>query len=43
MVNWITEKSPKEDSVLTRAFRSRISGTEKLAFSTPAPGALWRM
>ena len=30
-------------SVLTRARRSRISGTEKFAFSTPMPGALWRM
>ena len=27
----------------TLARRSWISGTEKLGFSTPMPGALWRM
>ena len=43
MVNSIVEKSPNAFSVLTRARRSWISGTEKTAFSTPMPGALWRM
>ena len=31
----IVEKSPKDVSVLMRPCRSRISGTEKFAFSTP--------
>ena len=43
MVNSIVEKSPNAFSVLIRARRSWISGTEKTAFSTPMPGALWRM
>ena len=43
MVNSIVEKSPNAFSVLMRARRSWISGTEKTALSTPRPGALWRM
>ena len=38
IVNSIVEKSPKAFSVLTRARRSWISGTEKTAFSTPDAG-----
>ena len=33
----MVEKSPNALSVFTRACRSRSSGTEKLAFSTPMP------
>ena len=43
IVNSMVEKSPNALSVLTRACRSRSSGTEKFAFSRPMPFALWRM
>jgi hypothetical protein len=39
----MTEKSPNAVNVLTRERRSRISGTEKFAFSAPIPRALCRM
>ena len=29
--------------VVARDLRSSISGTEKVMFSAPIPGALWRM
>ena len=37
------ENSPKADSVFTRPRRSRISGTENLAFSVLMPRALCEM
>ena len=40
IVKPMVEKSPKADSVFTRARRSRISGTENAEFSTSRPGAL---
>jgi hypothetical protein len=43
IVNSRVEKSPKAPSVRMRDWRSRISGTEKAAFSVPMPRALWRM
>ena len=43
MVKPMVEKSPNALSVLTLDFRSWISGTEKSAFSSLMPGALWRM
>jgi len=43
MVNPMVEKSPNELIDLTRARRSWISGTEKLALSAPMPRALWWM
>ncbi len=43
MENPIVEKSPNALSVLTRASKSRISGTENVALSTPIPGALCRI
>ncbi len=43
IVNSTVEKSPSAPRVRTRDCRSRISGTEKFAFSEPMPRALWRM
>ena len=43
IVNSTVEKSPKAFRVVMRDCRSRISGTEKLAFSAPMPRALCRM
>ena len=43
IVKSIVEKSPNAVSVLTRACRSRSSGIENFALSTPMPRALWRM
>ena len=43
IVNSIVEKSPNAVKLRTRAWRSRSSGTEKLALSRPRPGALCRM
>ena len=37
------EKSPNAPIVLTRDFRSLISGIEKVRFSVPTPRAVWRM
>ena len=39
----MVEKSPKAVSVLTRARRSSISGTENVVFAASMPGALCRM
>ena len=43
MVNSTVEKSPNELTVETRDLKSSISGTEKVVFSAPRPGALCRM
>src|SRR5439155_23854462 len=43
MVKAMVEKSPNALSVLTRARRSWISGTENGTLSAPMPRALWRM
>ena len=37
------EKSPNAAIVVTRDLRSLISGTEKVRFSVPMPGAVWRI
>ena len=43
IVKSTVEKSPNALIVVTRDLRSSISGTENVMFSTPSPGALWRM
>ena len=43
IVKPMVEKSPNAASVFDRSRRSWISGTEKVMFSAPRPGALWRM
>ena len=43
IVNPMVENSPKAVSVVTRARRSWISGTENTTLSCPRPWALWRM
>ena len=43
IVNGSVENSPKAVSVVTRARRSSISGTENTTLSCPRPWALWRM
>jgi hypothetical protein len=42
-VKLTVEKSPKALMVVTRDFKSSISGTENVRFSAPMPGALWRI
>ena len=43
IVKSTVEKSPNALMVVTRDLMSSISGTEKVVFSAPMPGALWRM